>query len=799
MADVGTQTPSPPPVRRRRSRRRKFDLDKKQIVDRVIRFFDTDDTDRSREKEARIQRYAKYRLFTEGKDWPWADSSDIPLADMTEKSLKIQDTLHNAVMSSRPVMNARAIDTVDAKKEPVIDKLIDFQVFVEQVGERVIGDLAEGFSNDGVATAFIPWVKEMRETSDLRVFPRIPRNQLPIEYFATLLKQKFPEATALPVGDDGWDWRLLADGDNEKPFDVSFYTRKKDSKVEMVVRREVEVYNGPKIIDMEWDDVLYPARSANLQIPGPSNPRGASHVILRFYPTIDEIRRQKRGDVYDLLTKDDLEALAVTSPDSTAQEKEEEKDSIAGTVPSPPSSRPEESGQRTVTLLMCFDTFDIDGDGIDEDVVWWVIREIKALARARPLTEIFPASRPRRPLASSSFIPIRGRVAGIGQLELLEGLHDATKTILDQGVDSGTIKNAPFFFYRPSSTMKPEIIRLTPGEGYALNDPQRDVHFPQLGGQDQVFHINMVTMLLQMEDRLSTIGPLQLGGVPKGGSSALRTFSGMALVASQGEARPERILRRFFMLFAEIWGQIHENNQHFLPEKKKIRIIGLKGPAEDPYLVVNGPQDIAGRFEFEFKANILNTSKAALQQSIQALIGIFITDLAFQLGISDADTVYTLFRKWAFAWGHDPDQIIKAPSPESRKVRMFAEDAISQIMDGEIPDGRPAEAGGAVEHLQKLQAFIGDDRFGLLTPNQIQVFRGYVEQVQELAVREQQQAAEIQAARAFGQPMGAGTPGRPPEGPPQSPEDAPLEEGELRDESLPGAGGGANTGFGLEG
>ena len=344
--------------------------------------------------------------------------------------------------------------------------------------------------------------------------------------------------------------------------------------------------------------------------------------------------------------------------------------------------------------------------------------------------------------------------------------------------------------------MKPEIIRFSPGEGYALNDPQRDVHFPQFGGQDQVFHINMITMLMQMEERLSTIGDLQLGRVPQGRSAALRTFSGMALIAGQGEARPERILRRFFMLLAEIWAQIHEHNQHFLPEKKKIRVIGLKEPSEDPYLVIDGPQDIAGRFEFEFKANVLNTSKAALQQSIQALMGPYISELAFQLGISDADTVYQLFREWGFAWGHDPDRLIKAPSAESRKIRMFAEEAISQIIDGDIPDGRPAEPGGAIEHLQKLQAFVGDDRFGILTPQQIQVFRDYIQRVAELAEKQQQEAAIIQAARAGGQPMGAGQPGRPAEGPPESREQGTMGEGELIDETLPGAGGGA-AGFGL--
>lgn len=795
MVDTGVAEASlPQRARRERSRRRRFEIDKQQIVARVIRFFDEDDQARSVEKEARVQRYAKYRLYTEGKDWPWQHSSDIALSDMTEKSLKIQDTLHNAVMSSRPVMGAKALDAPDAGKEPTIDKLIDVQVFIEQKGEVVIGSLADAFTNDGVMTAFIPWVKEMRETSDVRVFPKIPADSEPIEYFAALLKQEFPEATALPVrGGDGWDWRLSSGGD---VFEASFYTKDRNRKVELVVKRQVEVYNGPKIIDKEWDDVVYPARTANLQIPGPSNPHGASHVILRDYPTVDEVKRLKRQGVYDKLTKDDIAALETTSQEAVAEEKEEAKDAIAGSEPSPPP-KPEAASQRTVTRLMCFDTFDIDGDGIDEDVVWWVIRDIKALARAKLLTEVFPAPAPRRPLAGSSFIPIRGRYGGISQLEILEGLHDAMKMLLDQAVDSGTIKNVPFWFYRPHGSMKPEIIRFSPGEGYPLNDPKNDVFFPQIGGQDQVFHINMLTILTQMEERLSTIGDLQLGRVPQGRSSALRTFSGMALIAGQGEARPERILRRFFMGLAEIWTQIHDLNRYFLPDEKKIRVIGLKQPSEDPFLVINR-RDIAGPVEFEFKANVLNTSKAALQQSIQAAMGTYITELAFQLGISDANTVYQLFREHGFAWGLDPDRLIKPPSADSMKPRLFAEEAISQILDGDIPDGRPAEAGGATEHLQKLQAFVADERFGLFDANQVEIFKGYIQEVAEKAAEEQRQTALLAAAQAFGQGAAPGQPGRPPQGPPEAREQmGEMEQGEIIDETLPGAGGGGNVGFGL--
>jgi hypothetical protein len=32
---------------------------------------------------------------------------------------------------------------------------------------------------------------------------------------------------------------------------------------------------------------------------------------------------------------------------------------------------------KTLTRLMCFDLFDSDGDGVNEDMIWWVIKEPK--------------------------------------------------------------------------------------------------------------------------------------------------------------------------------------------------------------------------------------------------------------------------------------------------------------------------------------------------------------------------------------------------------------------------------------
>ena len=149
-------------------------------------------------------------------------------------------------------------------------------------------------------------------------------------------------------------------------------------------------------------------------------------------------------------------------------------------------------------------------------------------------------------------------------------------------------------------------------------------------------------------------------------------------------------------------------------------------------------------------------------------------------------------RELYFAYGQNPDRFITAPSPQARLPRIFAEEAIVQILAGGIPSGTAAEAGGAIEHLQILQQFTEDDRFGLLDEAKIKVFSGYLQEVGEKAQAQQKQQQLVASAGAFGGQGENGSVGAPTTTGPEDPtQTAPLQAGELAEETLPGAGGGA--------
>ncbi len=767
-------------IKRTRKRTESLKFDRKIISDRIHKFWNDDTIDRTQDLEARIQRYAKFRMWTEGKDFPWEDSSDVGLPDMITHSLRMQDTLHNAVMSIRPAIVTKAISgKEDADKQSKVDDLIDYQVFVEQEGEKLIGDAADAFVNDGVYTIFTAWVREDREVIDTRYFPKIPDDQVPVSYFKQLIVEEFPKGDIFKKG-DGWDWDIQ---ETDKDLvSASFYTRD-DDRVELLMKRTVRVYDGPRLRVLDYEDLLYPKRCSNLQIPGPSNPGGAAHVIMVDYPTIDEIERHHKSGFYDLVTDEEMAAIRGASLDrGVNQAAKNQKDAMQGNTVGEVSK--EVPSHRALTRVLCFDLYDIDNDGVNEDVVWWMILETKTIVKAKALTEMWPANPPRRPFGGSQFIPIRGRYAGIGLLELLESSHDTLKMVFDQTMDAGTVSNAPFFFYRAASNMKPEVMRMSPGEGYPLADPQRDVYFPTFSQTAQSFGINIMTVVGQQQDKLAMQSEASFGRVPKGQASALRTAEGMQTLLAQGEARPERILRRFFMGLTEAWAQIHELNQRLLPDDKRFMVTGYSEKDKDPYQQIKSASEIKGRFQFDFKANVLNTSKQALQQTMSELLSTYMNPLTVQMGLMGKDEMYRLLRDYGRSRGQDPAEkkYLKAPTPESMEPPILYEEAIHSILLGDPPRGTPAE--GAQRHMQKLMTFMQSE-FGYFTsPEQLKMFQDWFLKVRQLAVQEVQQQQMLQAMQQFSQNQGA-PPGA--AKPAQDLSNPPVQGNELIDETLPSA------------
>ena len=803
VTDPGTVSDTPPVGIAIKPPQRKRSLVKEpaDVVGRLIKTYTDDVLERADWAERRIQRTAKYRGWREGKTFPWPGASDAHLPIIMTDVQRTEDTLHNSVLSVRPVMNAKGANKDVEQKEKTVDQLIDYQVFIENQGEVRIGNLISAFCQDGQFVAYIPYIKEKQNATKTHIIDYPPAGQSWDGWILAHLQHYYPKGSVLPGNKAPWNWVIR----DEHPLTGDVTLKKVDvfqedeARIQLLCHSEEVIFDGPSIIPKELEDIVVPGRSENLQPKCMSNPTGAPHVFMVDYPSQDEILKLVDNGFYDEVTPEQLDAIKATrniahhdSQDPEAQKQLQ--DDLTGLTTNVATDPKEDS----FTRLTFFGREDLDGDGFDEEVVYWLLEEPQVLLRARYLTEVYPCLPMRRPFAMAKYLPVNGQFYAIGLIELMESGYDIIKKTFDQMVDNGDITNTPFGFYRPMSGIRPEVMRMGPGDHYPTNDPKNDIHYPSMPQGMAAFGHNLISMVGQILDQATLVGQLQLGGVPQGKSAALRTTSNMQSLLQQGDARPERVLRRFFAGLVEIWQQFHELNQLFLPKKKQFRISAGVSPDKDPYVTVENRDAISGRFLFDFGASILNTNRALATSALQDLLGILVNPLLFQLGIVGPEHIHKLLSDYIRARGQDPEKYIKSPTndPFANGPRISMEDAVSSILNGFYPHGKSLEP--IMEHLQKLQQFVMDaKKMDVFNDAQIQMLGQYVaEKTQELQVMMQQQQ-QLASAQQMQQNMG-GAPGS--EGGAAATQGTPPNTGvggnakvqgkELLDESLPGAGGG---------
>jgi len=782
-------------VKPMRSRKRaSLNIDEKTLAGHICDSLTRDLEDRDEWNKMRVQRYAKYRGWREPKTFPWTNASNAHLPILMTECLRTQDTIHNAVLARHPVVESMAIKQVDVEKQKHIDNLLDYQFFVEQPGEETVAALVQQFVIDGVFLAHVPWVRYDEAVNDLHIFNPIPDTVTIADGVRRAMEQIFQIVELTQIDTEGFRWRgTILDNEVERKVTVEAYIQEEGGRLELNLQRDVRAYDGPVVIAKSVDEWVVPWRSDNVQAPSPANPNGAEHVLLLDYPTLDEIRRLQKQGYYDLMTDEDLTKVeGATHEDPTEGEENSEqkvlKDEFEGIHGGQGRSRPDEvSGAQPLTRIQAFLGWDVNGDGLEEQLVVWMIRETKTILRVRYLTEAYPSDPPLRPLASAAFLPVEGRAYGISLLELLESLHDLQKITYDQMVDAATIKNVPWFAYRPTSGVNPETLRIAPGEGVPMNDPERDLKIMAFTSQSDAYGLNMLQLLSQIQEKASMQGDIQFGRVPKGKASALRTASGMQSILSQGDARPERILRRFFSGFKDIYRIMHELNQRFLPPQKQFRLMEPDIQGRNVYESVDDIAMISGRMQFKFTAGAFNSDKNTAIEVLQTLMQMLINPLTLQMGVVQPQHVHNILTDFIKLVQHEPSRYLTSPKDPEGRLSITAQEAINVLLNGRMPQ-RTTPAEGPQQHIQQILAFMQQPEAEEIDKFVQALVQVYITNVQSQAQEEAQRQQLLQQAQQFQQSLGGGgTPGPQAQGevPNSSVSGNPqVQQNELLDETL---------------
>lgn len=737
------KTPPEQPKAERKLHQRKFNFDRAALAEYITKTHQQDLDDRQERTLKRMERRAKLMGWLPNKDWPWPNSANFWVATMLIAKLKTEGTLQNALKSIRPMMKAKANQRVNKAKEEKITRILDYQFFVENRGDKIIDGGVSNFTSDEAVYLFTQWVKETQTIHDVRVLQGVDESagiaeqmlaNLQILFRGEMIAQRMTD-------DDGWDWEVtLKDGGDVRIASVKFYDTA-DQKIEACIVKPATTHDGPVIRVLDFEDVTFPVRSENLQPPSPSNPNGAPYFDVRFTVNLDTIKRRMEDKTYDLMTEDDWKAIQQSksgagSGDDQDLEKQQ-KDELEGTTVS-------EMEREDRELLLRFGRHDVNGDGLEEDVIIHFFKDSKIVAKVVLLTEAYPGLPIRRPISDESFIPTTNRVLGMSQDELLEALQDMNQVLMNQHIDWGTLTNTPFFTYRNSSGLKDEKIIIEPATGIGLDDPN-DLVFPQMPQKDSTYALNTMTLLQQFVQDLRGFSDMSASGrVPAGKASALRNVGTVGALLGQADVRSEQILRRLFACFKYTYLMMHRLNRRYLPDKKEVRIMGQAEAGQEAYIEIDR-SDLEADVDFEFDATLLNTNKELLSQAINEALALVVTPLALQMGIVTPQQVYNLFRDKLKAVDLDPDTYLTKPPEMMPGPKLLAEEVLSLIIANRVPEGGPAEQ--PQEHLMKLNKFMEDPlKMGLLNPAQSAILGNWIAKV-EMAMMQQQMM--MQAAAQF--------------------------------------------------
>lgn len=336
-----------------------------------------------------------------------------------------------------------------------------------------------------------------------------------------------------------------------------------------------------------------------------------------------------------------------------------------------------QAGAKMYNIYETYLRYDIDNDGIDEEIVAWVEDTSKRILRITYLERVGPGS--KRPFVVKKFIPQTGPY-GKGLGEILYGLNNELDYIHNQRLDYGTLQNLPFFFYRAASGLNPISLKLGPGMGVPVDDPSGDVNFPRLNG-GTAYGFQEEAQVTRYSENASGITQFSLGNMQSQG--ATRTATGTAALVNELNANIDIHIKRYQRGYRKNLVILDLQLQDLLPLGTIIRVIGIDG--QDIYKRFENREAIRWQADFELTANSINSNKAIERETAQMLLQQLANPIALQTGIATQINLYAAYKNLLQKFEiRDIDAYITKPAdaPESP---FSAKDELNMIVVGVEP------------------------------------------------------------------------------------------------------------------
>ena len=221
-------------------------------------------------------------------------------------------------------------------------------------------------------------------------------------------------------------------------------------------------------------------------------------------------------------------------------------------------------------------SFDVDGDGVDEEIVVDFHKESRTVLSIR-YNWYADAHRPYR---IGVYIPVEGRWTGIGVGKQLEQFQALITTVHRQRLDAGTLANMGQLAVKKNSGYTSDE-PMWPGKMWFVDNPATDIrefslsntqHFAQLSNEDAARNY---------ADKRSGANELILG-TPKAGTPATATTDMMKL--QEGNKKFDMVLKNVRRWYSLLGSDVLANFQQFGTRERSWIVQGENGQYIEDFL-----------------------------------------------------------------------------------------------------------------------------------------------------------------------------------------------------------------------
>jgi hypothetical protein len=502
---------------------------------------------------------------------------------------------------------------------------------------------------------------------------------------------------------------------NERTIQEPFQEEKEQEKVE-------PVFDGPMVDFVAEEDLVC--------VGGEGDPQKADVAAHSQWLTASDLWTYSDRKIFDEeAVKKIIKATEDLKSGDPSGDIKQQKAILSGQ-----SNVDVDSDHERYQLIEAYCSYDVWGSGVNSEIVAWIHPKTCEITRATFLRRLNKTG--KRPFFRAEFFKRPGAEHPMGLIEILYPIAKEIDVMHNMKVDAGLFSAMPFFFYRASSSLKPEVIRYEPGMGIPVDDPTRDVFFPQLGNR-ALFGAQEEAGLYTLVERLTGINDLTLGAM-SGTQGAARTATGVRGLTNEANSNLDIHLKRLYKAWRQFLKYFLCLLQQRMPPGLSFRVTGEDG--QNYFAYIPDRTYIYGDFDFEIDPSSADSNPQVRVEKATQVFNMVMNPLLIQTGAVSPRNIFEAAKNLLTASGiKDWGRFIT--EPQGMPLMLSPREEALRVLNGEqVPVGPQGDHQGFLDFFQFLMS--NPELLGSFGEHEAVALQAQAKKHQEMAQALQQMQAQ---------------------------------------------------------